>query len=69
MHANGNNLYCRLSRILAALGALLFALAQRRRPDVTDRLGPAIASGAIAGESLMGVAIAILISTGVLGGR
>ena len=25
MHANGNNLYCRLSRVLAALGALLFA--------------------------------------------
>ena len=55
--------------ITICLGALLFALARRRRPDATDHLGPAIASGAIAGESLMGVAIAILISTGVLKGH
>lgn len=52
--------------ITICLGAVLFALARRLRPEATDRLGPSLASGAIAGESLMGVAIAILISTGVL---
>ncbi len=52
--------------ITICAGALLFALARRLRPDATERLGASLASGAIAGESLMGVAIAILISTGVL---
>jgi uncharacterized oligopeptide transporter (OPT) family protein len=41
-------------------------LAHRWRPAVTDEIGPAIASGAIAGESLVGVAIALLLSLGVL---
>ncbi len=55
--------------IMICAGALLFSLARRLRPAATDRLGVSLASGAIAGESLMGVAIAILISTGVLGTR
>ncbi len=55
--------------VTIALGALLFALARRRFPAASERLITPIGSGAIAGESLMGVTIAILIATGVLGRR
>ncbi len=47
-------------------GAALCAIAERLRPAKTQFLAPAIAAGAIAGESLMGVVIAILIAAGVL---
>jgi uncharacterized oligopeptide transporter (OPT) family protein len=52
--------------VTIALGALLFLAARRRWPGATERLGTSIGSGAIAGEALMGVLIAVLISTGVL---
>ncbi len=55
--------------ITICLGAMLLALARRSRPEASDRLGPSLASGAIAGEALMGVAIALLRSTGVLRGQ
>ena len=52
--------------VAIALGSVIFMLARKRFPTATEQLAPSIASGAIAGESLMGVMIAVLISTGVL---
>lgn len=50
------------------LGAAAFAVARRFRPQATDELGQSLASGAIAGESLMGIAIAALTLAGVFSG-
>lgn len=48
------------------LGALLARIAQQVNPDGARRYVVPVASGLIAGESLMGVAIAILVVSGVL---
>jgi len=48
-------------------GALLAWLLQRRRPDLAQRYVVPVSSGLIAGESLMGVAVALLIVGGALG--
>ena len=49
------------------LGAMLFAAARRRWATKADELGPAAAAGGIAGEAVIGVAIALLTVIGVLG--
>jgi uncharacterized oligopeptide transporter (OPT) family protein len=48
------------------LGALLAWLFQRRAPALAQRYVVPVSSGLIAGESLMGVVIALLIVSGVL---
>jgi len=48
------------------LGALAAWLFQRRDPDLAQRYVVPVSSGLIAGESLMGVVIALLIVSGVL---
>jgi OPT family oligopeptide transporter len=48
------------------LGALVAFLLQRRRPAFAERYVVPVSSGLIAGESLMGVAVALLIVAGVL---
>jgi uncharacterized oligopeptide transporter (OPT) family protein len=52
--------------IAIGVGSLLYAASQRCFRDTTEAYGPAIASGVIAGESLCGVAIALLLLAGVL---
>lgn len=47
-------------------GALVLEAVRRRNSETAERLGPAAAAGAIAGESLMGILIAILLSLGML---
>jgi OPT family oligopeptide transporter len=47
-------------------GGLIAELLRRRRPAVADRFVVPISSGLIAGESLMGVAVALLVVAGVL---
>ena len=48
------------------LGGLTATLAHRARPETARRYVVPVSSGLIAGESLMGVAIAMLIVGGVL---
>ena len=48
-------------------GALVAALFRWRRPRLFERHGASIAAGAIAGESLIGVLVAVLILLGVVG--
>lgn len=48
------------------LGALLAEALRRARPALAERLVVPVSSGFIAGESLMGIFIAILVATGVL---
>ncbi len=56
------------SNSIAMFAGALGALAWRRlRPAAADRYVTPIASGLIAGESLMGVAVALLVAAGVLG--
>ncbi len=52
--------------ITIGLGSILLASAKRVNARWTQTYGDAIASGTIAGESLMGVLIAVLLSLGVL---
>lgn len=47
-------------------GGLLAWLLRRRNPEAADRIVVPVSSGLIAGESLMGVAVALLIVFGVL---
>lgn len=48
------------------VGAVLVTIAEAVRPAKTQMLAPSVAAGAIAGESLMGAAVAILIVLGVV---
>jgi OPT family oligopeptide transporter len=48
------------------LGALIAEVLRRRRPDLAERTVVPVSSGLIAGESLMGIAVAVLIAFGVL---
>jgi OPT family oligopeptide transporter len=48
------------------IGSALAALVRKIRPALNDRLTIPIASGFIAGESLMGIVIAILVVSGIL---
>jgi putative OPT family oligopeptide transporter len=50
----------------AFLGALAAALVKRRWPKISDGAIASIAAGGIAGESIMGVLIALLAATGLL---
>lgn len=50
------------------LGALVAHLLERARPALAERTVVPVSSGFIAGESLMGIAVAILVVTGLLGG-
>jgi len=50
------------------LGALIAEVLRRRRPAIAEGYVVPVASGLIAGESLMGIAVAMLIVFGVLAG-
>jgi putative OPT family oligopeptide transporter len=52
--------------VAALSGALLFFLIRRLRPNLDPESAMSLAAGGIAGESVMGVVIAILVVTGVL---
>jgi uncharacterized oligopeptide transporter (OPT) family protein len=52
--------------VAALAGALLVFVVRRLRPSVDEASVMSLAAGGIAGESLMGVLIAILVATGVL---
>jgi OPT family oligopeptide transporter len=54
--------------VTIALGAALAALARRVRPQQVEQYLPAIGAGTIAGESLMGLAIAALKGFGLIQG-
>ena len=48
------------------LGAAIAEIMRRRRPEAAERLVVPVSSGLIAGESLMGIVIALLVVAGVL---
>jgi uncharacterized oligopeptide transporter (OPT) family protein len=48
------------------LGGLVAEMLRRRKPEISNRYVVPVSSGLIAGESLMGVAVALLIVFGVL---
>jgi uncharacterized oligopeptide transporter (OPT) family protein len=48
------------------MGALVAEHVRRRNPAAAERGMVPISSGFIAGESLMGIAVAMLVATGVL---
>jgi OPT family oligopeptide transporter len=52
--------------VTIALGAFVTALARRVNPGATERHALAIGAGGIAGESLMGLAIAALVALGFI---
>jgi uncharacterized oligopeptide transporter (OPT) family protein len=52
--------------VTAFLGAATAALIRRRWPAVTENALATVAAGGIAGESLMGVLVAILTAAGLL---
>jgi uncharacterized oligopeptide transporter (OPT) family protein len=52
--------------VAAFAGAVAIAVARRLRPSFDEQSAMALAAGGIAGESLMGVFVAILIATGAL---
>lgn len=49
------------------LGSLLLAAAARLRPEWAERTAPVVGAGAIAGEALVGFALAVLVAAGVIG--
>jgi len=49
------------------IGSMAFAILRALRPQWTEQYVPSLAAGAIAGESLTGIVIAALVSTGFLG--
>jgi uncharacterized oligopeptide transporter (OPT) family protein len=49
------------------VGSAIATWLQRRRPDLAEQTVVPVASGFIAGESLMGILVAVLVATGVLG--
>jgi putative OPT family oligopeptide transporter len=53
--------------VAAALGAGLMVLARRRFPGLAEGESNALAAGLLAGESIVGVAIAVLAAVGLLG--
>jgi putative OPT family oligopeptide transporter len=52
--------------VTIAAGALLFTVARRVRPEGAVQHAPALGAGAIAGESLMGLAIGALVAFGFI---
>jgi putative OPT family oligopeptide transporter len=48
------------------LGAAIAEIMRRKRPEAAERLIVPVSSGLIAGESLMGIAIALLVVAGIL---
>jgi len=53
--------------VTTAAGATLAFILKRRSPEFAERQVPSLAAGVIAGESLMGILVALLIATNVLG--
>jgi uncharacterized oligopeptide transporter (OPT) family protein len=49
-----------------ALGATIAELLRRSKPDLAERTVTPVASGFIAGESLMGIVVAVLVALGLL---
>jgi uncharacterized oligopeptide transporter (OPT) family protein len=49
-----------------AMGGIVLAIAARIRPEATRTLGPVAGAGAIAGESVIGLFVAILVALGVM---
>jgi uncharacterized oligopeptide transporter (OPT) family protein len=52
--------------IAMALGATIAELLRRSKPDLAERTVTPVASGFIAGESLMGIVVAVLVALGLL---
>ena len=50
------------------IGAAITTLLEVKTPELADKYVVTVASGFIAGESLLGVAIALLAAAGILGG-
>ncbi len=50
------------------IGAAITTFLEKKKPEVADKYVVTVASGFIAGESLVGVAIALLAAAGILGG-
>lgn len=48
------------------MGSLIAEITRRKNPDLADRLVTPISSGFIAGESLMGILVAVLVAFGIL---
>ncbi len=48
------------------IGSALAEIMRRKRPEAAERLIVPVSSGLIAGESLMGIAIALLVVAGIL---
>ena len=48
------------------LGAAMAESLRRRNPDLAERVVVPVSSGLIAGESLMGIVVALLVVAGVL---
>jgi uncharacterized oligopeptide transporter (OPT) family protein len=48
------------------LGSAIAEIMRRRRPEAAERFVVPVSSGLIAGESLMGIVIALLVVAGVL---
>jgi hypothetical protein len=61
-----SNLYVFFNSIAMFLGAAIAELIRRRFPRASERFVVPVASGLIAGESLMGGVIALLVVAGVL---
>jgi uncharacterized oligopeptide transporter (OPT) family protein len=54
--------------VAAFVGVLGLVLLRRLRPSITDSAVASFAAGGVAGESIMGVIIAMLLATGLLSG-
>ena len=50
------------------IGAAISLLLEKKRPQIAEKYVITVASGLIAGESLVGVAIALLVAAGFLAG-
>jgi uncharacterized oligopeptide transporter (OPT) family protein len=55
---------CSFPRLLACIGALIALVLQNAKPTIADQFILLINSGFLAGESLMGIAVALLYATG-----
>ena len=49
------------------IGGLIAEVLRRKRPEFAERTVVSVASGLVAGESLMGIFVAILVASGLLG--
>jgi uncharacterized oligopeptide transporter (OPT) family protein len=49
-----------------AAGGILLAIVARLRPQIAQTLGPVAGAGAIAGESVVGLLVALLVAVGAM---